>query len=67
MQLTPTFLRFAALGLSALALSACAGTGKELPTANYSSTAIAPSEAYTIGPLDEITIHVWRNPELSAD
>ena len=28
---------------------------------------VAPSEEYTIGPLDEITIHVWRNPELSAD
>ncbi|MDP5103754.1 MAG: polysaccharide export protein [Erythrobacter sp.] len=59
--------RFAPVSCAALALVACAGTGKELPTANYSSTAIAPSEQYTIGPLDEITIHVWRNPELSAD
>lgn len=63
----PSFPRFAAVSLSALALASCAAGGKELPTANYSSTAIAPSEQYTIGPLDEITIHVWRNPELSAD
>ena len=63
----PTFSRLAVLAVPALALAACATGGTELPTANYSSTAIAPSEAYTIGPLDEITIHVWRNPELSAD
>jgi len=62
-----SYLRAASLSLAALALSACAAGGTQLPAANYSSTAIAPSEAYTIGPLDEITIHVWRNPELSAD
>lgn len=67
MQYTSAFPRFATLSLAALALAGCAAGGKELPTANYSSTAIAPSEEYTIGPLDEITIHVWRNPELSAD
>ncbi|MET4132085.1 polysaccharide export outer membrane protein [Porphyrobacter sp. MBR-155] len=63
----PSLPRLATLSLSALALAACAAGGKELPPANYSSTEIAPSEEYTIGPLDEITIHVWRNPELSAD
>ena len=67
MQYTSAFPRFATFSLAALALAGCAAGGKELPTANYSSTAIAPSEEYTIGPLDEITIHVWRNPELSAD
>jgi polysaccharide export outer membrane protein len=59
--------RLAALGLATALLAACSGGGKELPSANYSSETIAPSEEYTIGPLDEITIHVWRNPELSAD
>lgn len=59
--------RLAALGLASALLSACASGGAQLPTANYSSNTIAPSEEYTIGPLDEITIHVWRNPELSAD
>ncbi|MDC8753440.1 polysaccharide export protein [Erythrobacter sp. sf7] len=57
----------AALGLAPLALAGCAPGGKELPPASYSTAPIAPSEEYTIGPLDEITIHVWRNPELSAD
>ena len=63
----PSLPRLATLSVSVLALAACAAGGKELPPANYSSTEIAPSEEYTIGPLDEITIHVWRNPELSAD
>ena len=61
------FPRLATAGLSVLALAGCVAGGKELPPANYSSNTIAPSEEYTIGPLDEITIHVWRNPELSAD
>ncbi|MDC0886943.1 polysaccharide export protein [Altererythrobacter sp.] len=26
-----------------------------------------PSQEYVIGPLDELTIHVWRNPELGAE
>ncbi len=67
MKNLPSLARCAPLSLVALTLAACASSGTELPTANYSSTAIAPSEQYTIGPLDEITIHVWRNPELSAD
>jgi polysaccharide export outer membrane protein len=67
MLTVPSFPRLATLSFTALTLAACAAGGKELPTANYSSNTIAPSEAYTIGPLDEITIHVWRNPELSAD
>ncbi len=58
--------RFASAALLPLVLVACAGQ-PELPPATYSMGPIAPSENYTIGPLDEITIHVWRNPELSAD
>ncbi|MFN4239690.1 MAG: XrtA/PEP-CTERM system exopolysaccharide export protein [Erythrobacter cryptus] len=57
----------AALGLATPLVAGCAGSGPQLPSASYSSSTIAPSEEYTIGPLDEITIHVWRNPELSAD
>jgi polysaccharide export outer membrane protein len=59
--------RFAALGFLAALLAACASSGKELPPATYGDGSVVPSEEYTIGPLDEITIHVWRNPELSAD
>lgn len=57
----------AVLGCAAAMLAGCAGGGTELPSASYGDGSIAPSEEYTIGPLDEITIHVWRNPELSAD
>ena len=60
-------MRLAALGLSAALLAGCANSGTELPSASYGDGSVAPSEEYTIGPLDEITIHVWRNPELSAD
>ena len=63
----PPFKRLAALGILALLVAACASGGKQLPPASYGDGSIVPSEEYTIGPLDEITIHVWRNPELSAD
>ena len=26
-----------------------------------------PSEEYIIGPMDSLTVHVWRNPELGAE
>lgn len=53
---------------AALALSGCAGTARapQLPSASFVSTDVAPSEDYVIGPLDELTIFVWRNPELGA-
>ena len=57
----------AGLAFGAALLGACGGSGQELPSASYGDGSVAPSEEYTIGPLDEITIHVWRNPELSAD
>mgnify|MGYP002780326223 CR=1 FL=1 len=63
----PQQRRLVALALLAALLSGCAGSGKELPAASYGDGSVVPSEEYTIGPLDEITIHVWRNPELSAD
>ncbi len=55
---------------SAVALSllaACGGAGQELPPASFATAEEGPSEEYVIGPLDQITIHVWRNPELSAE
>jgi hypothetical protein len=52
-----TRLGFVAL-LAAL-LAGCASTGRELPAATYGDGSVVPSEEYTIGPLDEITIHVW--------
>ncbi|RDC60082.1 hypothetical protein HME9302_01281 [Alteripontixanthobacter maritimus] len=66
------YTRFAPLlagtAVAALSLSGCAGTGggRELPPAAFVSMQEGPGEEYVIGPLDELTIHVWRNPELGA-
>ena len=59
--------RIAGIALAPFALVACTAGGPELPPASYAPAPEAPSEEYIIGPLDEITIHVWRNPELSAE
>lgn len=59
--------RLGAIALASTVLAACTATGPELPSASYAGAQTAPSEEYIIGPLDEITIHVWRNPELSAE
>ena len=52
----------------ALVLSGCAGrsAAPELPPASFVSAQEGPGEEYVIGPLDELTIFVWRNPELGA-
>lgn len=50
-------------------LAGCAGgpgTGATLPPASFVSTNQEPADDYVIGPLDELTIFVWRNPELGA-
>jgi len=53
--------------LAALALAGCAsGGGEQLPPASFVSMQEGPSEDYVIGPLDELTIYIWRNPELGA-
>ncbi len=55
-------------GLSASTLAACATTGgrPELPPASYVANKEMPGEEYVIGPLDQLNIFVWRNPELSS-
>lgn len=53
---------------ASLVLAGCATTNApELPSASYVAAQEGPGEEYLIGPLDELTIHVWRNPELGAD
>jgi polysaccharide biosynthesis/export protein len=57
------------LGVVALGLSACSSSksaNTELPTASFVATQEGPGEEYVIGPLDSLTIFVWRNPELGA-
>jgi len=54
---------FASLALAAMALSGCATTGgdSQLPPASFVAMQEGPGEDY------ELTINVWRNPELSAE
>ncbi len=49
-------------------LTGCAGGGggPQLPPASFVAMQEGPGEDYIIGPLDELTIFVWRNPELGA-
>ena len=51
-----------------MALSGCAAgsNGPQLPPASFVAMQEGPGEEYVIGPLDELTIFVWRNPELGA-
>lgn len=56
-------------GSSAIALSGCAGGAgdlKSLPSASFVSAKEQAGEEYVIGPMDQLSVFVWRNPELSA-
>lgn len=56
-------------GIAALALAGCmgaTGTAPQLPSANFVMNQEGPGEEYIIGPLDELQIFVWRNPELGG-
>ncbi|MBY0519981.1 MAG: polysaccharide export protein [Sphingomonas sp.] len=53
--------------MSALLVSGCTFGGRpQLPAASFVATQEQPGEQYVIGPLDQLNIFVWRNPELSA-
>lgn len=54
--------------MASLALSGCASSasGPNLPPASFVAMQEGPGEEYVIGPLDELTVFVWRNPELGA-
>ena len=58
----------ASCAVLSLALSGCIGgaRGPQLPAASFVAMQEGPGEDYMIGPLDELTIFVWRNPELGA-
>lgn len=67
MRFTGHFKWFLLTGTAALALNGCTSTGRpELPPASFVATQEQPGEEYVIGPLDQLNIFVWRNPELSA-
>lgn len=52
----------------AITLTGCAGSssGPQLAPAQFVAMQEGPGEEYVIGPLDELTVHVWRNDELGA-
>ena len=56
------------LGLMAVPLGGCAvsSSNTQLPPASFVATEEKPGEEYVIGPLDSLTIFVWRNPELGS-
>ena len=59
----------AGAALASISLAGCAGGGgggAHLAPANFVSPQEGPGEDYVIGPMDELTIFVWRNPELGA-
>ena len=61
--------RLVAIGaIAGLALSGCStGSDAQLAPASFVAMQEGPGEEYVIGPLDELTVNVWRNPELSAE
>lgn len=66
MRMTP-FARAAGVASVLLMLAACAGSsGPQLAPASFVAMQEGPGEEYVIGPLDKLTIHVWRNDELGA-
>jgi polysaccharide export outer membrane protein len=57
------------LGAGAAALGGCAtggSSGNSLPPATFVGSDDIKAEKYIIGPLDQLSIFVWRNAELGA-
>ena len=67
MRFNRSSMLFAGCAAPLLVLAGCASGGTELPPATFVAMQEGPGEEYVIGPLDELTIHVWRNPELGAE
>ena len=71
MRVSARFFASLAASASVLALAGCAtggGSGVSLPPAMASEAdATQVGESYIIGPMDELTIFVWRNAELGAN
>ena len=67
MRKTTTARLFLGAALVSLTLTGCAtSSGPKLPPAQFVAMQEGPGEEYVIGPLDQLTIYVWRNPELGA-
>ena len=68
MKINRFYRLLAGSAMLSLALGGCVGgsSGPQLPPASFVAMQEGPGEDYIIGPLDELTIFVWRNPELGA-
>jgi len=69
MPVSPKSTMALLLGAGAAALGGCSttkSTGNTLPAATFVGSDDVQSEKYVIGALDQLTIFVWRNPELGA-
>jgi polysaccharide biosynthesis/export protein len=68
MPTNPLSRLLAGSAMLSVLLTGCAGSsgGQQLPPASFVAMQEGPGEDYIIGPLDELTIFVWRNPELGA-
>lgn len=60
-------VKWLALVMAAIGLAACGGPKQELPSAQFVSPDEGPGPNYVIGPLDTVTIFVWRQPELTTN
>jgi polysaccharide export outer membrane protein len=68
-RLTGSLARLmAGTAMVSVMLTGCSGSGggAQLPQASFVALQEGPGEEYVIGPLDDLTIFVWRNPELGA-
>ena len=66
-RFSKVFRGFLIAGVAASALSGCVSAGRpDLPQAAFVASQEQPGEEYVIGPLDQLNIFVWRNPELST-
>lgn len=68
MRRIPAARSMASAVFASLVLGGCAAGsgGPQLEPASFVAMQEGPGEEYVIGPLDELTIHVWRNDELGA-
>jgi polysaccharide export outer membrane protein len=54
------------IAMAVLALGGCTTNDGNLPSANFVPAQEGPGPNYVVGPLDGLSIFVWRNPELST-
>jgi polysaccharide biosynthesis/export protein len=68
MQVVQSAKLLLSVSVIALALAGCSSSRNtgQLPSASFVTNQEGPGEEYIIGPLDTLTIFVWRNPELGA-